>query len=149
MSNQLKDVTVEGIKIKSHTVQTKEGENIYGFMVYLNEKKMGFFSAKRLAGFQKGLRESGPLLIEMLKESMEHTKKGFDVAFGEAKPPEGAAKAKTKTKTKAKKTEGDDLCFDNIVPETTIQPQVQSQPQVQTQTTQVEDNHDVFDCLGF
>jgi len=145
MSNKLKDLTVEGIKIKSHTVQTKEGETVYGFMVYLNEKKMGFFSANRLAGFQKGLRENAPILREMLQECVDHTKKGYDVAFGEAREPEGAVK--TKSKSNSKKQQSDDLSFDNIVPETVSQPQVQTPPQ--TQTAPAEDNHDVFDVLGF
>jgi flagellar hook-basal body complex protein FliE len=139
----LQSINVEGVSIKSHTMTNDKGEITVGFMVYLSNKKMGFFSADRLAKFQVGLRESGSKLQEMLKENIAHVSKGYDVAFGEAKPPEGAV---TKKKD-------DDLDFSAILSQNMSKINnraVESATAVNNRlsTEQPVDTHDVFDALN-
>jgi hypothetical protein len=147
----LQSINVEGVSIKSHTMTNDKGEITVGFMVYLSNKKMGFFSADRLAKFQVGLRESGSKLEEMLKENIAHVSKGYDVAFGEAKPPEGAVtKKKAKPQTKKK---DDDLDFSAILSQNMSKINnraVESATAVNNRlsTEQPVDTHDVFDALN-
>lgn len=152
----LQSINVEGVSIKSHTMTNDKGEITVGFMVYLSSKKMGFFSAERLAKFQVGLRESGEKLSEMLKENIAHVSKGYDVAFGEAKPPAGMA---TKEKAKpAPKKKDDDLDFSAILSQNisnvnakakeSATPSAIAVANKRLSAEQPVDNHDVFDALG-
>ena len=141
MAIKLTTLEIEGIKLAPHTIVTKEGKTIFGFMFYLSAKKMGFFSAERLANLNNGIRGSRETLMTMLKESVHHTNKGYDVAFGEAKEPEGAKK--TSKKTSSKGSEDGDLCFDNINTE-----QTKAKADVKpVEISDKDDTYDVFDTL--
>jgi len=144
----LQSINVEGVSIKSHTMTNDKGEITVGFMVYLSNKKMGFFSADRLAKFQVGLRESGSKLQEMLKENIAHVSKGYEVVFGEANPPAGVG---AEPKPAQHRNQDGDLDFSSILSGVMQSPTAdppKSTEDLRMSTTKPVDTYDVFDALN-
>ena len=148
-AKRLSSITIEGVKIESHTMMDKKSNQLaFGYMLTFSQKKKVFMDAERLSKLQSGLRQSADKLSAMLLENVEHTKKGYEVVFGEANPPAGVG---AEPKPAQHRNQDGDLDFSSILSGVMQSPTAdppKSTEDTRMSTTKPVDTYDVFDALN-
>lgn len=148
-AKRLSSITIEGVKIESHTMMDKKNNQLkFGYILTFSPKKKAFIDAERLSKLQSGLRLSADKLSMMLVENVEHTKKGYEVVWGEANPPAGAT---PEPKPAPSHNQDGDLDFSAILSGVKQAPPADPPKPAEDPrmtTTKPVDTYDVFDALN-